>query len=85
MPRLGRAIFDRAVCKQSAVVTRFVIGVVRPNLQRNGPPLISWWRTRPHGQRQNRTYVATFRFVKVQPSSPSACLAAATRSVRHSV
>ena len=28
--------------------------------------------------------VATFRFGKVQPSSPSACRAAASRSVRHS-
>ena len=27
--------------------------------------------------------VATFRFGKVQPSSPSACRAAASRSVRH--
>ena len=29
-------------------------------------------------------FVATFRFGKVQPSSPSACRAAASRSVRHS-
>ena len=40
--------------------------------------------TGPHGQRRHRAYVATFRFGKVQPSSPSACRAAASRSVRHS-
>jgi hypothetical protein len=37
----------------------------------------------PHGQSRRRAYVATFRG-KVQPSSPSACRAAASRSVRHS-
>ena len=40
--------------------------------------------TGPHGQRRRRAYVATFRFGKVQPSSPSACRAAASRSARHS-
>jgi hypothetical protein len=38
----------------------------------------------PHGQRRRRPHVATFCFGKVQPSSPSACRAAASRSVRHS-
>jgi hypothetical protein len=46
------------------------------------------WRrvgTGPHGQRRRRAYVATFRnYAKGQPSSPSACRAAASRSVRHS-
>jgi hypothetical protein len=37
-----------------------------------------------YGQRRHRAYVATFRFGKVQPLSPSPCRAAASRSVRHS-
>ena len=37
---------------------------------------------RANGQR-GTAHVATFRFGKVQPSSPSACRAAASRSSRH--
>ena len=36
------------------------------------------------GNIDRRAYVATFRFGEVQPSSPSACRAAASRSARHS-
>ena len=36
------------------------------------------------GQRQRRAYVATFRFGKVQPLSPSPRRAATSRSSRHS-
>ena len=39
--------------------------------------------TGPGRQRRHRAYVATFRFGKVQPSSPSACRAAASCPARH--
>jgi len=39
----------------------------------------------PYGQRRHRAYVATFRFGKVQPSSPSACRAAASCQDLHSM
>ena len=42
--------------------------------------------TGPNGQRPRRAYVvATFRFGKVQPSSPGACRAAASCSDLHSM
>ena len=40
-------------------------------------------RAGPHGQRRRRACVATFRFGKVEPSSPSACRAAASCPARH--
>ena len=41
--------------------------------------------TGPHGQRRHRAYVATFRFGKVQPASPSACRATASCEDLHSM
>ena len=52
--------------------------------QRVGPGHADNVGTGPPGQRWHRAYVATFRFGKAQPTSPSACRAAASRSVRHS-